>query len=110
MSWSLEDSPFEYWRSRVTHMASGDPRITPRVVWRFDLDQCCRGPRAQNSKMDWQVHYQSGDRVLSAPATDRSTAIAIACILLRDGHHVVGLESTTGETIDTDHLKRLCDR
>ena len=91
-------------------MASGDPRVTPRAIWRFDLDQCCRGPRAQNSKMDWQVHYQSGDRVLSAPATNRSTAIAIACILLRDGHHVVGLESTTGETIDTDHLKRLCDR
>jgi hypothetical protein len=60
--------------------------------------------------MDWQVHYQSGGRKLSAPATDRSTAIAIACILLRDGHHVVRLESTTGETIDTDYIKRLCDR
>jgi hypothetical protein len=60
--------------------------------------------------MDWRVHYQSGDREFSAPATDRSTAIAIACILLRDGHDVVKLESTTGETIQTDHLKRLCDR
>jgi hypothetical protein len=59
--------------------------------------------------MDWQVHYQSGDREFSAPASDRSAAIAIACILLRDGHHVVKLASTTGETIETDHLKRLCD-
>jgi hypothetical protein len=91
-------------------MASGDSRITPRVIWPFDLDQCCRGPRAQNSKMDWQVHYQSGARVFSAPATDRSTAIAIACILLRDGHRVVKLESTTGETIETDHVRRLCER
>ena len=60
--------------------------------------------------MDWLVHYQSGDREFSAPAADRSTAVAIACILLRDGHHVVKLEATTGETIETDHLKQLCDR
>src|ERR1700756_4501414 len=60
--------------------------------------------------MDWQVHYQSGDRVFSAPMTDRSTAIAIACILLRDGHHVVNLQSTTGETIETDHLKQVSAR
>ena len=59
--------------------------------------------------MVWRVHYQRGDREFNAPAADRSTAIAIACILLRDGHHVVKLESTTGETIETDHLKQLCD-
>ena len=75
----------------------------------FDLDQCGRDPRAQNSQMDWQVHYQSGDREFSAPATDRSAAIAVGCILLRDGHHVLKLQSATGETIETDHLKRLCD-
>jgi hypothetical protein len=60
--------------------------------------------------MDWQVRYRTGDREFSAPVTDRSTAIAIACILLRDGHHVVKLEATTGETIETDHLKQLCER
>jgi hypothetical protein len=60
--------------------------------------------------MDWRVHYQSDDREFSAPAADRSTAIAIACILLRDGHHVVNLKSGTGETIEADQLKQLCGR
>jgi hypothetical protein len=60
--------------------------------------------------MDWQVHYQRGDQQFRAPAADRSTAIAVACILLRDGHDVVKLESTAGETIKTDDIKRLCGR
>jgi hypothetical protein len=58
--------------------------------------------------MDWQVNYQSGSRRFSAPATDRSTAIAIACILIRDGHKVVTLVSPAGETIEQDDIKRLC--
>jgi hypothetical protein len=60
--------------------------------------------------MGWQVHYQRGDRKFRAPAADRSTAIAVACILIRDGHHVVKLESAAGETIETDDIKRLCGR
>ena len=60
--------------------------------------------------MDWQVHYQSGDRKFSAPARDRSTAIAIACILIRDGHEVVLLVSPAGEAIEQDDIKRLCGR
>jgi hypothetical protein len=60
--------------------------------------------------MDWQVHYQSGDQRFCASAADRSTAIAVACILLRDGHDVMKLESTAGETIETDEIKRLCER
>jgi hypothetical protein len=60
--------------------------------------------------MDWQVHYDSGDRKFSAPATDRSTAIAIACILIRDGHEVVALVSSAGEAIAPDEIKRLCGR
>jgi hypothetical protein len=60
--------------------------------------------------MDWQVHYQSGDQQFRASAADRSTAIAVACILLRDGHDVVKLDSTSGETIETDEIKRLCER
>ena len=60
--------------------------------------------------MDWQVHYQSGNQQFRAPATDRSTAIAVACILLRDGQDVVKLESTAGETIETHEIKRLCER
>ena len=60
--------------------------------------------------MDWQVHYQSGGQEFRAPAADRSTAIAVACILLRDGHDVVKLESTAGETIETHEIKRLCER
>jgi hypothetical protein len=58
--------------------------------------------------MDWQVHYQSGGQQFLAPAADRRTAIAVACILLRDGHDVVKLASTAGETIETDEIKRLC--
>jgi hypothetical protein len=65
---------------------------------------------SKNMNMNWQVHYQSGGRRFSAPAVDRSTALAIACILLRGGHEVVRLESTTGDTIETDHVKRLCER
>jgi hypothetical protein len=60
--------------------------------------------------MDWQVHYQSGDEQFRAPAADRSTAIAVACILLRDGHDVMKLDSTAGETIETAEIKRLCGR
>jgi hypothetical protein len=60
--------------------------------------------------MDWQVHYQSGGQEFRAPAADRSTAIAVACILLRDGHDVVRLATTTGEMIETDEIKRLCGR
>ena len=59
--------------------------------------------------MGWQVHYQRGDQQFRAPA-DRSTAIAVACILIRDGHDVVKLESIAGETIETDDIKRLCGR
>jgi hypothetical protein len=57
--------------------------------------------------MDWQVHYQSGGQQYRAPAADRSTAIAIACILIRDGHDVVKLESTTGEIIESHDVRRL---
>jgi hypothetical protein len=60
--------------------------------------------------MDWQVHYQRGYQQFRAPALDRSTAVAIACILIRDGHDIVRLESTSGETIETDEIKRLCGR
>jgi hypothetical protein len=60
--------------------------------------------------MDWQVHYRRGDQQFRALAADRSTAVAIACILIRDGHDVVRLESTSGETVETDEIKRLCDR
>jgi hypothetical protein len=60
--------------------------------------------------MEWQVHYQSGGQQFRAPAADRRTAIAVACILLRDGHDVVKLDSTAGETIDTDEIKRFCGR
>jgi hypothetical protein len=60
--------------------------------------------------MGWQVHYQRGDQQFHAPVADRSTAIAIACILLRDGHDVVKLESTACETIETDDIKCLCGR
>jgi hypothetical protein len=60
--------------------------------------------------MDWQVHYRSGDQQFRAPVADRSTAVAVACILIGDGHDVVKLESTSGETIETDEIKRLCGR
>jgi hypothetical protein len=60
--------------------------------------------------MDWQVHYQSGGRKFSAPAADRSTAIAVARILIRDGHEDVTLVSSAGEAIDPDEVKRLCGR
>ena len=60
--------------------------------------------------MGWQVHYQRGDQQFLAPVTDCRTAIAVACILLRDGHDVVKLESTAGETIETHEIKRLCER
>jgi len=59
--------------------------------------------------MDWQVHYRRGDQQFRAPAADRSTALAVACILMRDGHEVIKLESTSGETIETREIKRLCE-
>jgi len=59
--------------------------------------------------MSWQVHYRRGDEQFRAPAADRSTAVAVACILIRDGHDVIKLESISGETIELDEIKRLCD-
>jgi hypothetical protein len=60
--------------------------------------------------MSWHVHYQSTGQEFRALAADRAAAIAIACILLRDGHEVVRLESIAGETIETEEIKRLCER
>ena len=60
--------------------------------------------------MGWEVHYQRGDQQFRAPATDRTAAIVVACILLRDGHDVVKLESAAGETIDAGEIRQLCDR
>jgi hypothetical protein len=60
--------------------------------------------------MSWHVHYQSRGQQFRTPAADRTTAIAVACILLRDGHDVVRLESLAGETIEPDDIKRLCER
>jgi hypothetical protein len=60
--------------------------------------------------MGWQVHYRRGDQQFRAPAADRTAAIAVACILLRDGHDEVKLASTAGETIETDEIRRLCER
>ena len=57
--------------------------------------------------MSWQVHYQRSEQQFHAQAADRSTAIAIACILIRDGHDVIKLVSTAGETIETDEIIRL---
>jgi len=59
--------------------------------------------------MSWQVHYRRGDEQFRAPAADRSTAVAVACILIRDSHDVIKLESISGETIELDDIKRLCD-
>ena len=60
--------------------------------------------------MDWQVHYRRGDQQFRAHAVDRHSAIAVACILMRDGHEVTKLESTTGDAIEGHELKRLCER
>jgi hypothetical protein len=61
--------------------------------------------------MSWHVHYQRGDERFSAATVDRTAAIAVACILLRDGHDVVRLESpSSGETIEAGEIRRLCDR
>jgi hypothetical protein len=61
--------------------------------------------------MSWQVHYQRGNERFSAATADRTAAIAVACILLRDGHNVVRLESSSSsETIEAHEIRRLCDR
>jgi hypothetical protein len=57
--------------------------------------------------MGWQVHYQRGEQQFHAPAADRSTAIAIACILMRDGHNVK-LVSTSGEVVTHLEIAELC--
>jgi hypothetical protein len=58
--------------------------------------------------MGWHVHYQSDGRQFRAAVADRTTAIAVASILLRDGHDVVKLESSAGETIEKADIRRLC--
>jgi hypothetical protein len=58
--------------------------------------------------MSWQVHYQRDGRKFRATVADRTAAIAVASILLRDGHDVVKLESCAGETIEKADIRRLC--
>jgi hypothetical protein len=60
--------------------------------------------------MGWQVHYRRGDRQFRADAVDRHSAIAVACILMRDGHEVTKIESIAGDTIDARELNRLCEQ
>jgi hypothetical protein len=60
--------------------------------------------------MGWQVHYRRGDQQFRAHAVDRHSAIAVAFILIRDGHEVTKLESMAGDTIEGHELKRLCER
>jgi hypothetical protein len=60
--------------------------------------------------MSWHLHYRNSGQQFRVLAVDRETAIAVACILLRDGHEVVKLESSAGETIETDEVRRLCER
>lgn len=58
--------------------------------------------------MIWQVHYRRDGRQFRATVADRTTALAVASILLRDGHDVVKLESSAGETIEEGDIARLC--
>jgi len=58
--------------------------------------------------MDWQVHYQREGQQFRATVANRSAGIAVASILLRDGHDVVKLESSAGETIEKAEIRRLC--
>jgi hypothetical protein len=59
-------------------------------------------------RMIWQVHYQRDGRQFRATAPDRTTAIAVASILVRDGHDVVKIVSSAGETIEKAEIRRLC--
>jgi hypothetical protein len=58
--------------------------------------------------MWWHVHYQRDGRQFRAAVADRTAAIAVASILLRDGHDVVKLESCEGESIEEADIRRLC--
>jgi hypothetical protein len=58
--------------------------------------------------MSWHVHYQSDGREFRAPVADRTTAIAVASILVRDGNDVVKIVSSAGETIEKAEIRRLC--
>jgi hypothetical protein len=60
--------------------------------------------------MNWELHYQKNGEQFRVPADNRMAAIAVACILLRDGHDVMKLESIAGEKIETNEIKRLCER
>ena len=59
---------------------------------------------------EWYVHYQIRGQQFSAPAADRATAIAVACILLRDGHEVMKLESSAGDIIESPEIQTRCAR
>jgi hypothetical protein len=60
--------------------------------------------------VSWHVHYRNGDQQFRALAADRKTAISVACILFRDGHEVVKIESSAGEMIETHEIQRMCER
>jgi len=86
---------------------------------RLPRDRGCRIPaRAVVSWLledgpfeDWRGSVRAfGMNKFRAPATDRSTAVATACILIRHGHDVIKLGAISGETIETDEIRRLCDK
>jgi hypothetical protein len=57
----------------------------------------------------WHIHLRKEDgQEVRHPAATLENALAVACILMRDGLDVVKLQSTDGEAIEEHVIRELC--
>ena len=58
--------------------------------------------------MPWTVHIRKGDQRFRHAAAELHRALAVACLLLRDGIEVERIEGPDGLEIDVEAVRPLC--
>ena len=60
--------------------------------------------------MSWSVLVEKDGRLHEQPARDVAAALGVACLLLRDGIKVVGIEGPDGLRISSEVIRSLCEK
>ena len=58
--------------------------------------------------MDWVIHYRAGTDFKSAEAPTMSSALDLACALIREGADVLFLQGPRGETVGRQEIDTHC--
>ena len=60
--------------------------------------------------MAWIVHYRTGDDFKSVDAPTKTSALDLACALIREGADVLFLQGPNGETVGRQEIEEHCAR